>query len=118
MSESAVVESLSERERTCLDHLRQAQELGVSYAEFCRGFDLNVVEWYPVRQGLVRKGLVAARGKAEEQEKPAGFAPVHVKPAVSGGPVCKIRHPSGWVIECGGFPDAQWLSALLSDSPR
>ena len=32
----ANVENLTERERACLEHLRQAQELGLSFAEYCR----------------------------------------------------------------------------------
>jgi hypothetical protein len=37
-----MAEILSEREQQCLEHVKQAQELGVSFAEFCRSFDLNV----------------------------------------------------------------------------
>ena len=109
------VESLSERERACLEHLRQAQELGVSYAEYCRSFDLNVTEWYPVRQGLVRKGLVAGRSRSEEDDKPAGFAPVRVVGTMSGTSVaCRLRHPSGWTIECMQLPEVSWMCALLA----
>jgi hypothetical protein len=59
-------ENLTERERARLEHLRQAEELLVSFAEYCRSFQLNVNEWYGVKQSLVRKGAVplgAARTK-------------------------------------------------------
>ena len=41
MSE-AMLEKLNEVERTCVEHLRQAQVLGVSLAEYCRSFDLDL----------------------------------------------------------------------------
>ena len=112
MSE-AIVENLSEKERACLAHHRQAQALGISFAEYCRQRDLRVNQWYWVRSGLVRKGVIASDAKAEAG-KPAGFAPVHITPSASGTAACRIRHPSGWVIECDSVPQAQWLSELIS----
>jgi hypothetical protein len=41
MSE-AVVDQLSEKERACLVHARQAQKRGMSFAEYCRQRDLKV----------------------------------------------------------------------------
>ena len=29
------------------------------------------------------------------------------------GPVCRLRHPSGWLIECEMWPDPRWLSGLM-----
>jgi hypothetical protein len=107
------LENLSERERSCVKHLRQAQELGVSFAQYCRERGLKSNQWYWVKGGLVRKGVIAGRPQAAE-DKPAGFVPVRIAPPAAAGTVCRIRPPSGWVIECGSFPDARWLSALMS----
>jgi hypothetical protein len=112
MSE-AIVDELSEKERACLEHHRRAQTLGISFAEYCRERDLKVNQWYWVRSGLMRKGVIASDAKAEA-DKPAGFAPVRIKPSASQTTACRIRHPSGWVIECDSFPQAQWLSDLIS----
>lgn len=112
MSE-AMVDVLSEKERACLEHARQAQALGISFAEYCRQRNLKVNQWYWVRSGLVRKGVIAGDGKAEA-DKPAGFAPVRIMPQAPETTACRIRHPTGWVIECGSFPQAQWLSDLMS----
>ena len=115
MSEAieAMVDGLSEKEQACLTHARRAQSMGLSFAEYCRRADLKVERWYWVRSGLVRKGVIAREGKAES-DKPAGFAPVHIAPLANETSACWIRHPSGWVIECGSFPQAQWLSDLMS----
>jgi hypothetical protein len=109
----AVVDGLSEKEQACLAHHRQAQALGISFAEYCRERDLKVNQWYWVRTGLIRRGIIAGHGKTEAG-KPAGFAPVHIAPSVAGTTACRIRHPSGWVIECDSVPQAQWLSDLIA----
>jgi hypothetical protein len=51
-------EKLTERERECLKHFRQARELGVSFAEYCRSQGLKANEWHAVRHGMVHKGLL------------------------------------------------------------
>ena len=136
MAEAAIgrVEDLSEREQKCLDHLRQARDLGVSFAEYCRSFELDLGLWYRVKQKLAHKGVpeaVSARAKAPkvvEEKEPAPFARVHIAepcvvpvpppPAVIAIPVaCRIVHPSGWVLECGTLPQASWLATVLA-GPR
>lgn len=111
----AIVDELSEKERACLKHDRQARTLGIGFAEYCRERDLKVNQWYWVRTGLIRRGIIAGHGKAEA-DKPAGFAPVRITPSASQTTACRIHHPAGWVIECSSFPQAQWLSDLMSRS--
>jgi hypothetical protein len=105
------VENLSEKERAYLEHLQQAQKLGVSFAQYCRQKGLASKPWYWVRHGLVRKGVIAGRRQAQA-EKPVGFVPVRIAPSAT--VVCRMIHPSGWIIECGSLPQVQWLTALLS----
>jgi hypothetical protein len=117
-----MAEALTERERKCLEHVKQAQELGVSFAEFCRSFDLNFNTWYSIYQGRVRKGVIDGRPKTDEPEEarkgtpaPAGFAEVRIAPPPAALAVmCRIRHPSGWVIECANWPEGSWMSALFA----
>lgn len=111
-------EPLSEREQQCLEHLRRAQELEVSLAEYARSFDLDVKELYSAKQALVRKGAFAAR-VTEEPEREAtqgSFVPVHVSPrrAAPTTTACRIHHPSGLVIECTSLPPVSWIAALLA----
>jgi predicted phage tail protein len=118
-----MAEALSKREQICLEHVKQAQELGVSFAEFCRSFDLNVNTCYTIRRSLVRKGAIARRTKADEKEAvkeldpatPASFAQVRIAPpAAAAAVLCRIRHPSGWVIECASWPEGSWMAALFA----
>jgi hypothetical protein len=113
------VEALNDRERACLEHLRQAKELGVSFSQYCRDRDLKFQEWSWVKRTLIRKGVIDGRRRAVKL-KPAGFVQVRVAPpaavatATPSATVCRIRHPSGWTIECTSFPEASWMSALMS----
>lgn len=133
MSE-AMLEKLNEVERAGVDHLRQAQVLGVSLAEYCRGFDLDLSKWYRVKQALARKGVVvtaasfsvaeASNVDAATEEKAASFARVQIEAAPAAPPpaptlggtisvACRIVHPSGWIVESGALPQAAWLAAVL-----
>jgi hypothetical protein len=119
------VEQLSEREQQALEHLQKAQVLEVTLAEYARSFDLDVKELYSAKQALVRKGVIASRavGDPVDEAQPGDFVPVQVAPSsssTSSTAVCRIRHPSGLVIECASFPPVSWLAALLpgaSDVP-
>jgi len=114
----ANLEALSERERTCLAHLRQAEEMGVSFSRYCREKELKLNEWSWVKRALVRKGVISERRRVE-RSKAAGFVPVRIAPVTTmttttATTVCRIRHPSGWTIECASYPEVSWMSALMS----
>jgi hypothetical protein len=115
------LEALNERERACLGHLEQAKKLGVSFSRYCRDKDLSLHQWAWVKRVLVRKGVISKRRRVEgSKAKTVGFAPVRVAPAAAtimttaAATGCRIRHPSGWTIECAGYPEVSWLSALMS----
>ena len=40
-----------------------------------------------------------------EKANSAGFVPVRVTPPTTAATACRIRHPSGWTIECASFPE-------------
>jgi hypothetical protein len=111
------LEGLSERERACLAHLEEARKLGVSFSRYCREKDLSMYQWTWIKRALVRKGVISERRRVE-QCKAAGFVPVRIAPAaapeVTRTTLCRIRHPSGWTIECASYPEVSWMSALMS----
>jgi hypothetical protein len=114
------LEGLSERERECLAHLEEAQKLGVSFSRYCREKKLSMYQWTWIKRALVRKGVIGGRRRGPvEEPKAAGFVPVRVAPAAVAAAtttttVCRIRHPSGWTIECASYPEVSWMSALMS----
>jgi hypothetical protein len=89
-------EKLTERERECVKHFRQAQERGESFAEYCRAAGLKANEWHAVRHGMVQKGLLPGRvtgaKRRPTQQRRSGFIPVRVGP--SGSADLSVPFPS------------------------
>ena len=116
----ATSEVLTEREQQGLEHMRKAQELGVTLKEYCARFELDVQPLYQLRKPLVRKGALGpARREARQTraaDKGSAFLPVRVLPAVPtpAAVACRLVHPNGWVLECDGLPPASWVTAVLA----
>lgn len=118
----ATTETLSEREQQALEHMRKAQELGVTLKEYASRFGLDVQKLYQLRKPLVRKGALGpVRSQTPEPSKPqktSAFLPVRVVPAApapKSAPVaCRLVHPSGWVLECEGLPPVSWMVAVVA----
>lgn len=109
---------LTRREREYLDHLRQAQGQKLTLAQYCRARGLRAQSLYSVSSKLAGKGYVGHRTvKATAKPLPATdqFLAVRVAPVAtnSSGAVCRLRHPSGWMIECMDLPQASWMAALV-----
>jgi hypothetical protein len=78
-------EKLTERERECLKHFRQAQDLRVSFAEYCRSQGLKANEWHAVRHGMVHKGLLPGRNRSSGcQEKTIAAEAFEISPGAPG----------------------------------
>jgi hypothetical protein len=115
-------ESLTEREQQALEHMRKAQELGITLKEYASKFGLDVQQLYQLRKPLVRKGALGpARSEARKPsgaDKASAFLPVRIVssgPAPGSTPVaCRLVHSSGWVLECSGFPPASWMAAIVA----
>ncbi len=45
---------------------------------------------------------------------PAKFIAVSVTDSVP-AVVCRVRHPTGWVIECASWPDPNWIKELAGE---
>jgi len=89
-----MLEKLNEAERVCVDHLRQAQVLGVSLAEYCRSFDLDLSKWYRVKQALARKGITVTATSVAAAEVHPGERHFYTM-SVDGGPATKFTTMTG-----------------------
>jgi hypothetical protein len=120
----ATTEVLTEREQQALEHMRKAQELGVTLKEYAARIGLDVRMLYQLRKPLVRKGALGPVRRASKEAPPAekvsAFLPVRVVSAAPGpgrtAVACRLVHPSGWVLECDGLPPASWVTAVLGGS--
>jgi hypothetical protein len=109
---------LTGREREYLEHLRQAQAQKLTLAQYCRARGLRAQSLYSVSSKLASKGNLVHRTGAIIAKPPQAsdqFVAVRVAPAATNGAgaVCRLRHPSGWTIECANWPQASWMSALV-----
>ena len=107
-------EAMTEKDKQILEHLEQAQRLDVPLTEYCHAYGVELKELYNGKAALVRRGILP--GKPATPAEPAGFVAVRVAPSArkSGDCVLRLTHPSGWVLECGQFPEASWMLTLLS----
>jgi hypothetical protein len=106
---------LTEREAQALEDLRKAEELEVTLAEYCRSFELDVKDLYLAKQSLGKKGLLAEKADSAEEAQLSDFVEVQVKPSLprAAGPVCRIQHRSGLLIECMTWPPARHFSSII-----
>jgi hypothetical protein len=116
------LEALNERERACLAHLEEAKRLAQTFSGYCREKGLSMNQWTWIKRALVRKGVIAGPRRRKKKTS-AAFVPVRIAPAAAVTPppattVCRIRHPSGWMIECASYPEVSWMSAVMSGEAR
>lgn len=105
---------LTAREQAYFEHRDQAKEQGLTLTAYCQKVGLNVRRLYAARRALVEKGVVPRTlAPRTQQGRPSQFVAVHLAAPVASDPVCRVRHPSGWTIECGRWPEAAWVSQLL-----
>jgi hypothetical protein len=105
-----------------MERMQEAQNEGVSLPDYYRAHGLSMAMLYKVRRQLVQKGIVPPTRQQEQTVSgPEKFVQVRVQEPLGGvaigDPVCRLRHPSGWLIECGMWPDPRWLSGLMRVRP-
>jgi hypothetical protein len=107
-----------------LERMQEAQNEGVSLPDYYRAHGLSMAMLYKVRRQLVQKGIVPPTRQQEQMVSgPGKFVQVRVQESPGGaelavrGPVCRLRHPNGWLIECGMWPEPQWLLQLMGERP-
>ena len=109
-------------QRRFMERMQEAQKEGVSLTDYYRAHGLSMAMLYKVRRQLVQMGILPPTRQSEEMMGgPGKFVQVRVQESLGGaeltirGPVCRLRHPSGWLIECGMWPQPQWLLQLMGE---
>ena len=111
-------------QRRFMERMQEAQKDGVSLTDYYRAHGLSMAMLYKVRRQLVQMGILPPTRQPEQMMGgPGKFVQVRVQESLGGaeltirGPVCRLRHPSGWLIECGMWPQPQWLLQLMGERP-
>jgi hypothetical protein len=117
-------EELTLGQQRFMERMQEAQNEGVALPDYYRAHGLSMAMLYKVRRQLVQKGIVPPTREQEQMVSgPEKFVQVRVPESPGGaeltvrGPVCRLRHPSGWLIECGMWPQPQWLLQLMGERP-
>ena len=111
------VEGLSERERQVIEHLERAQDLGVSLKEYAEAYQLDVRDLYNGKSQLVKKGVLPPSRTQDVAVSASDFVAVRVAGHATSAIGCRLKHPSGWVIEFTAVPEAAWIKTLLAKEP-
>ena len=116
-------ESLTPGEQRFLERQEEAEKEGVTLPEYYRSHGLSLQALYSVRKQLVRKGPLPqgrlGRSQSKPTTPPGRFVAVQLVGPSAVAPVkgCRLRSPSGWLIECDGLPDPAWLAGVMGMQP-
>jgi len=107
----AMTRELTKRQRYWLKHIERAAERGDTLKGYAKRRRMSVGAMYQAKSELMRLGVLP---KQEQAVVVADFVPVHIEPAA---PItrCRLRHRSGWELECASWPDPRWLRAVMQD---
>ena len=119
---------LTEHERGCLEHVRQARAGGMRLSQYAGVHGLSVRMLYDATAQLKKKGMIAGGvnplglakqgcdAKAGAEKSP--FVAVRVAPGqASAGcflPILRLNHVRGHVLEFGSWPPAEVLAVILA----
>jgi hypothetical protein len=115
---------LTDVQRQAMAARDAAQAAGVGLSSYARQNGLNVRQVHDAVTGLRRRGILPPSERARSRRRKSGFVRVKVVNASTrsgadtvqrGGLVCRLIHGSGLIIECGEWPPASWLSAVLTE---
>ena len=113
-------EDLTRAERRFLERVAEAQQQGVTLEQYYRACGLSLGWLYNIRRQLQGKGVVVPEPTGPSAVVTSGkFVEVCVRGATrnEGSAVCRVHHPSGWVIECSMWPEPSWMAALVGERP-
>jgi len=111
---------LTRAERRFLERAAEAQEQGMTLEAYYRASGLSIGWLYNIHRQLQGKGVAVPEPKGRQailsNDK---FVQVCVRPPrrSEDGTVCRVRHPSGWMIECARWPEASWVRQLIGERP-
>lgn len=119
---------LTEHERRCLEHVRQARAGGMRLSQYAGVHGLSARMLYDATAQLKKKGMIAGgvnwlglakqgrEAMAAAEKSP--FVAVRVAPGQSptGGflPILRLSHVQGHVLEFGSWPPAEVLAVILA----
>lgn len=103
-------------QRRLMERMQEAQNDGLSLTDYYRAHGLSMAMLY---KGAAPTGADRDRARTQLGSGADNFVQVRVQESAAGAelsarcPVCRLRHPNGWLNECGIWPHSQWLLQLI-----
>ncbi len=101
--------ALTDKQRYWLEHLRAWEKTeGETLRAYAARHGLDIGALYSFKKILTRKGMLAP-----DTQQPRRFVRAELRPEGSAAALCRVRFPSGIVVEFGCKADAQALRQVL-----
>ena len=110
---------LTDMQRSALRAVEGARTAGLGLSEYARRNGLNARQIHDAATGLRKRGVLPPTSTAKRRRPKPAFMAVDVLRTVPvagrTGMVCRLIHRSGLIIECGEWPPAAWLAAMIAE---
>ena len=113
-------ETLTQNQRVAVEALEGARRAGVPLSDYAKAKGLELRPVYDAIAALRRRGALALPERKPRRKKKSKFVAVRMtsSPAsgatVRSGLVCRLVRSDGCAIECGEWPEPQWVAAVLA----
>ena len=104
---------LTKRQQFWLEHVRRAKASGEPLTRYAKSRGLSIGALQQAKSRLVQRGLLRRETPAAPRSDGEAFVPVRIEPVARMNAACRLRHDSGWELECAALPEPRWLRALI-----
>lgn len=112
-------ETLTQKQREAVEALKAARRAGVPLSDYAKSKGLELRPVYDAIATLRRRGALPPTDRPRKRKGRSRFIAVRLRssptpvPVVRGGLVCRLVRSDGCAIECGEWPEPQWVAAVL-----
>ena len=112
-------ETLTQKQREAVEALEAARRAGVPLSDYAKSKGLELRPVYDAIATLRRRGALPPTDRPRKRKGRSRFIAVRLRsspttvPVVRGGLVCRLVRSDGCAIECGEWPEPQWVAAVL-----
>jgi hypothetical protein len=105
-----MAQGLTKRQRYWLQHIERAAEQGGTLKAYAEARRISLGALYNAKSKLLKAGVLESQ---LVEPVSTGLVAVRIEPPVQARSVLRLRHRSGWELECERWPDPRWLLALV-----
>lgn len=111
-------ETLTQKQREAVEALEGARRAGVPLSDYAKSRGLELRPVYDAIAMLRRRGALPPASRPRKRKSRFVAVRVTSSPApvaaARGGLVCRLVRSDGCAIECGEWPEPQWVAAVLA----